>query len=255
MSRISKSSPLGCERETNELKGGFGMKRFTLIEMLTVICIIMLLAALLMPAFGKAQSQAYKVSCINNLRQLGMAFLLYATDNKNYLPPHMSTSTTVYAHGGTNWARYTFDYHGDTKILKCPSSPLPEPKATMEGFHIYDGNYGWNFSGTQGKTGSITRIDKPANCYLVFDSGDPCVMFWTNNWDSLMEELDLDWKSKSEGANRHRGCVNVTYLDGHVSSLSLREFIAAPNDSDTAPWYIEWSGGVLMPGIIPYPDR
>ncbi len=229
------------------------MKRFTLIELLTVISIITLLSALLMPAFGKAQKQAYKVSCINNLRQLGLAFIQYASDYKHHLP--MQNSADVYAHGGTNWTRYTYDYYGDVNLLKCPASLQDAPKPTVEGFHAYDGNYGWNFSGTQGKMGPITRIGKPSECYLVFDSGDPCVMYWTNKWDNLMEELDLDWKSKNEGANRHRGCVNVNFLDGHVSSLPLREFIAAPNDSDTAPWYIEWHGGMLMPGVIPYPDR
>ena len=39
------------------------------------------------------------------------------------------------------------------------------------------GNYGWNFSGTQGKMGPLNRIGKPSECYLVFDSGDPCVMY------------------------------------------------------------------------------
>ncbi len=230
------------------------MKRFTLIELLTVICIIMLLSALIMPAFGKAQGMACKASCINNLRQLGMAFLMYAYENKNYLPPNMS-GNDVYAHGGSNWARFTFDYHGDVNILKCPSSPQEAPKATMEGLHLYDGNYGWNYSGTQGKTGTIHRIPTPANCYLVFDSGDPCVIFNANTWDNLMEELDLDWKSKGEGANRHRDCVNIAYLDGHTGSLPLRQFIAAPNDSDTAPWFIEWRDGTLMPGVIPHPER
>lgn len=229
------------------------MKKFTLIELLTVISIIMLLSAMLMPAFGKAHSMAYKVSCVNNLRQLGVAFLMYASENSNYLPPYMGGS--VYAHGGTNWARFTYDYHGDVNILKCPASPQKAPNPTMEGLHLYDGNYGWNYSGTQGKMGSIHRIGAPAKCYLVFDSGDPCVIFNANNWDNLMEELDLDWNSKGEGANRHRDCVNVTFLDGHSASLPLREFIAAPNESDSAPWYIEWSGGVLMPGIIPFPKR
>ena len=229
------------------------MRRFTLIELLTVICVIMLLSALVMPAFGKAQKQACKVSCVNNLRQLGMAFIQYAADNSFYLPPQMSTS--VYDHGGSNWARYTFDYYADVRLLNCPSSPDDAPPQTLEGFHLYDGNYGWNFSGTQGKLGKIHRIGNPSGCYLVCDSGDQCIIFGNNNWDNLMEELDLDWKSKMEGANRHRGCVNTTYLDGHVSSLPLREFLGTPNDSDTAPWYIEWSAGVLMPGVIPYPVR
>lgn len=229
------------------------MKRFTLLELLVVISIIMVLSALLMPAFGKAQNQAQRVSCISNLRQLGLAFQQYASDYSQYLPPSMGGS--VYNNGGMNWTRYLRDYYGDVRLLKCPASAQDAPEDTMEALHLYDGNYGWNFSGTQGKRGKITSIPNMSGCYLVFDSGDQCVINGTNNWTNLMEELDLDWKSGKEGANRHSNCVNVTYLDGHVASLQLREFIAAPNDADSAPWYIDWSGGVLLPGVIKFPDR
>ena len=70
-----------------------------------------------------------------------------------------------------------------------------------------------------------------------------------------MEELDLDWESGAEGPNRHNGRVNMAFLDGHVDSLELHDFIAAPCRTFTMPWNIEWENGMLEVGTVPFPVR
>lgn len=114
-------------REKERRHSGFSQTGFTLVEMLTVVAIIAVLAAIVSPSLAKAREKARQATCLSNLRQMGGAVLMYVQDYDETFPNGINRGRFGIIWAGAGWAGQTLPYYKSSSLVHCPSDPYGSP--------------------------------------------------------------------------------------------------------------------------------
>jgi prepilin-type N-terminal cleavage/methylation domain-containing protein/prepilin-type processing-associated H-X9-DG protein len=212
-------------------------RAFSLIELLVVMAIIALLAALLLPSLGKSKAQAEGVTCANNLQQLSLAWVLYSEDNgdllvNNHGVPETLALRNTWANNVEDWLNsddntnliYLTDSllgpfaNRSTKIYKCPADRESAPN----GPRIRS----MSMNAMAGDPGELTNRFNPlyVQFYKLADIRNPSgiFVFLDEQADTINDGFFVNKLENYAWGNLpgsyHNGGVNLTFADGHQES-------------------------------------
>lgn len=235
---------------------------FTLVELLTVVVILGILAALISPVVGAARDSAKSAIGLSNIRQLAQANLAYAADHGGQFAPATSANNRRRWHGERTSSSAPFDpskgflapYLGESGRVKlCPRFDDLERSTTS--FELGTGGYGYNMAYIGGTPQDWTRPDylqrlpRPARTVMFASTafavaGGPQEYAFTEPYQSLAPSGLPNGSLQPSTHFRHDGKAHVAWCDGHATAEPRNAAAEAANHygGDSAEHDIGWFG-------------
>ncbi len=224
---------------------------FTLIELLTVIAIIGILAAIILPVVSKVRQTAKEAAGLSNLRQLGQGVLIYAQDNRNQLP--MAFAPLPGGGGNVVWSTEIDRFLASRNSVNWAPTLSRDPSASLaidggQGHFSANANVMYDFTWQPATPRRLTEFSRPSETLMAFDgSQDPVTGAARANgnalpygaqgrryaWGDVSQPLnDSDFATVDDAASVGRirlraksgTAAKCVFLDGHTAVMSKSSF-------------------------------